>query len=401
MSNNPQELLTTAIQHHQAGKLTEAEQLYQKVLQSQPDNADALHMLGVLAYQLENYKVAIDLIRKALAINPTSAEMYTNLGSAIKASGNLNEAMSAFQRAIELNPNFALAHFNLGNTLHATDRIDEAIVSFKNAIAIYPEYADAYVHLGNMYKIKGNNDEAISSFQKALEIDPDNNSARHLIASLSGKRPKTAPAEYVADLFDGYADNFDQHLVSKLEYKTPTVLNTTVRRLLDDNATSLKILDLGCGTGLCGPLFRDIAGELVGVDLSPKMIEKAQARNIYDDLQVGDISTALKARTGYYDLVIAADVFVYVGDLDEVFKASYAALKPGGLFAFSVESADENDSYVLRPSGRYAHSVRYIRELAEKHNLHEHVTENTVLRKEKNTSMNGQIIVLGRVASVQ
>ena len=157
----------------------------------------------------------------------------------------------------------------------------------------------------------------------------------------------------------------------------------------------LNVIDLGCGTGLCGPLFRNIAARLVGVDLSSRMLEKARERHVYDELREADIIDALQNSANAFDLVLAADVFVYVGDLAPVFAACNKASRQGGLFAFSVESV-ESGNYVLRASGRYGHSLCYIRELAGKHGFDIATVRETMIRKEGQQPIPGHVFVLNK-----
>jgi predicted TPR repeat methyltransferase len=153
-------------------------------------------------------------------------------------------------------------------------------------------------------------------------------------------------------------------------------------------------MDLGCGTGLCGPLFRDMANTLIGVDLAPNMLAAARRRNVYDSLIRGDIRSELTSTGHSYDVIIAADVFIYVGDLKEIFSATRKALKPGGFFAFSLESYEEGANYVLRRSGRYAHSASYIRELTADAGLNAASLDKVTLRKENDATIEGYICVL-------
>ena len=153
------------------------------------------------------------------------------------------------------------------------------------------------------------------------------------------------------------------------------------------------MLDLGCGTGLCGMPFRDIVKRLTGVDLSPRMIRKARERGIYDELLLGDLLTPLQGRDARYDLIVAADVFIYVGDLSAIFAACKIALRPGGLFAFSTEHEADAPSYVLRTSGRYAHPTEYIRTQAHEVGLTEFSIEQAIIRQEEGNPVAGQIFV--------
>lgn len=172
--------------------------------------------------------------------------------------------------------------------------------------------------------------------------------------------PAAPPRHYVESLFDGYADGFEVHLAEVLQYRAPQVLVGGL-----DRARYRAALDLGCGTGLCAPLLRPRCDRLDGVDLSGRMVECARERGLYDAV-VQDELVAFLGRSGRrYDLLLAADVFIYVGALEPVFDGAARVLEPGGAFCFSLEAADEPHDLVLRPSLRYAHSAAYIRKLAD------------------------------------
>ena len=425
-----QEKLDFAVQQHRAGKFQKARNIYNKILKASPQHTDALHMLGLLEHQAGNNETAISLLTRAADQSPASAELFTNLGSALQAEGSFNEAInafrsaiginpgfalahnnlgnalraagkqdaagSAFRRAIESAPNFALAHYNLGDLLHTQGRHDEAIASMRRALALEPGFADACNSLATLLMEQGAMDEARTLFGRVLQLDSKNISARHMLAALEGRTTATAPHDYVVGLFDGCAAYFDQHLVDELDYKAPRDLHSAVSLLVGPEQHGLDVMDLGCGTGLCGPLFRGMAGTMVGVDLSPGMLEKASRRKLYDKLVTGDITRELHKYEDAYDLILAADVFIYVGGLEQVFKATAAALKPGGLFAFSIEAEEGGEDFVLRTTGRYAHSIGYIRRLAEATGLREVRLEESVLRMDKGQPIAGYIVVLGK-----
>jgi len=161
--------------------------------------------------------------------------------------------------------------------------------------------------------------------------------------------------------------------------------------------TGLSVLDLGCGTGLCGPLFRPLAATLAGVDLSPAMIDKARRRGVYDRLEVGDLVTALRRAPGAADLLVAADVLVYVGDLAPVLSAAAAALRPGGLFAFSVEE-HSGAGFTLLPTRRYAHSAEYVNSEAARVGLEVIHLHGAIARTENGRDVPALIIILRRPA---
>ncbi len=423
-----QEKLDFAVQQHRAGKLQKARKVYKKILKASPQYADALHMLGLLEHQSGDIEKAIKLLTRAAEQGPASAELSTNLGSALQAKGNYNKAINAFQSAIEINPgfalahnnlgnalraagdqdaaasafrraiesapNFALAHYNLGDLLYTRGRHDAAIASMKHALVLEPEFADACNSLAVLYMEKGETGEAITLFRRTLQLDKHNASAKHMLAALEELTPTKTPSDYVVKLFDGFADNFDHHLVEELDYQTPQKLYGALEEFIRDRQAELDVIDLGCGTGLCGPFLRDYARFLKGVDLSTGMLGKAKERNIYDELAEGDLITGLGTVRNAYDVVVAADVFVYVGELKQVFTATARTLKPGGLFAFSLEVEEDCSGFMLRSTGRYAHSTGYIRRLTEVAGLQEVSLDESVLRMDKGQPIDGYIVVL-------
>ena len=161
-----------ALQHHQAGRLPEAEAIYQRILQNSPNNADALHLSGLIAYQTGGIGEAVKLIRKALGINPAST-MYFNLAAALKAQGDPDGAIESYNNAIQLNPDYAEAHNNLGNVYKQQGKLVEAAFSLHKAISLRPDYAEAHNNLGNVYKEQGRFEEATSYYRKALSLKPD------------------------------------------------------------------------------------------------------------------------------------------------------------------------------------------------------------------------------------
>lgn len=368
------------------------------VITSQPGHAEACNALGYVYVRLERQDDAERLFRAALARNPAHLDALTNLGNILSSRKRWAEAVALYSRALDIAPAHSDAAINLGGAFAMQGRVEEAIIAYRQAIAANPANATAHVQLGIALKRLGKMQGAELAFREALRISPDHAEAQYFLATLGvDTGPQTAPAEYVTRLFDDYAETFDAELVEKLQYRTPEALLGAVQTALVGRC-NLDVLDLGCGTGLCGPLFKPLARTLAGVDLSPKMIAKARTRGVYDELEVGEVTAALLRREAALDLAIAADVFVYIGELMPVFETAAKALRPGGLFAFSVEAAtaEEGEGYALRSTGRYAHAQTYLAGLMQRFGFEPVLCERLCIRMDSGQPITGAIHVLRR-----
>ncbi len=379
-------------------RLEEAEASYRAALQHTPDYPDALANLGNLLLQQGKTSEALDCCQKALQIRPGHSETLYNLGCALHALGKWSQAATCFEDLTRHAPAHASAWAALGLSYRSLKQHDKAVAACRQAIALRPDDADAHYSLGIVYQTAKDFDNAMAEYREALRLEPHLVRARYHLAMLGGEdAPKKAPADYIEKLFDDYATTFDQHLVKRLKYCTPELLSQAVRRVIPPGTNNFDTLDLGCGTGLSGEQFRDLARRLVGTDLSRGMIQKARERGIYDELAVGDLLDLLRASQDTFDLVIAADVFIYIGDLSDIFIACAQSLRANGLFAFSVEALDSGD-YVLHQSGRYAHSADYLRRLARQAGFKELGFEQVELRRESEQPVVGYLSVMRRMA---
>ncbi|MBS0590069.1 MAG: methyltransferase domain-containing protein [Proteobacteria bacterium] len=208
-----------------------------------------------------------------------------------------------------------------------------------------------------------------------------------------GETPPTQPAARVADLFDELAERFEKHLVGRLQYRVPHRVADLVLARHPDRR--LDLLDIGCGTGLLGACLSRLDGDLVGVDLSARMLDQAMPLGIYSELRQGDALAELRVTpTGRYDCIAACDVFIYVGDLSELIPAAFRALRPGGTLIFSCEEAQAAEGELqLRASGRYAHSRASIASLCRNACFADCRFEDIVLRLEADSPIAGYIAV--------
>jgi predicted TPR repeat methyltransferase len=232
------------------------------------------------------------------------------------------------------------------------------------ALELAPAFATAWFALGAIRDNLGDRDGAVVAWRKASDADPeDYHGARLQLARIgAGERTPAMTATYLRRLFDQHAASFDESL-ERLDYRAPAILLAAVRGVMDGGMRIGSMLDLGCGTGLGGAAFRPHVDWLVGVDVSPNMIAKARAKGLYDRLSVMELQQFLAEDAeahARYHLVIAADVFVYVGGLVSVVAAAARVLAPDGLLAFTVETHD-GDGAVLQQTLRYAHGGSHVR----------------------------------------
>jgi len=231
----------------------------------------------------------------------------------------------------------AAAFGERGDFEAAADLLEQAIERAK-------DWPAAWHALAKAREAQGQSDAAIAAYRRAVALDQEDELGASLDLARLGATlpPAAAPERYVARLFDQYARRFETHLTGELDYRAPALLVEAVARCAFKKFA--HVVDLGCGTGLCGAAFRASAGILTGVDLSPEMIVEARAKTIYDALNTDNLIAFLEAvEPASIDLLLAADVFVYVGNLAPVFRLAHRALRDGGLFAFTLQKARESE----------------------------------------------------------
>ena len=279
---------------------------------------------------------------------------------------------------------FLCLYFSKGQVPDALDLLN---ILIKDS----PEDAILFNMLGGCYASLGQLDMAIENYEMALTYKPNYAIPQHMLNSLTGNTSKEPPKEYVKNLFDDYAERFDESLLEKLQYKLPFIIKELILKL-NTKLKYNKVIDLGCGTGLAGSDLRQISENLTGVDLSENMVAKAKELAIYDSLMVGDIVEKLDSSKEKYDLFVALDVFIYIGEPTNFFNAVKKCCNKNSLFIFSIET-HQGEGYSLLKSSRYAHSDSYILEVAS--NGFELVdSQNVKLRKEGNKWIDGKIYIL-------
>jgi predicted TPR repeat methyltransferase len=268
------------------------------------------------------------------------------------------------------------------------------------ATELAPGFASAWFTLGEIREQLGERDAAIAAFQKACEADPDDRHGASLRLMLLGAENLSAmPPAYVRALFDQYAPKFESALVDDLGYRGPALLFKAVlaaRHAVRKPAFFKRAIDLGCGTGLAATAFAREVDHFTGIDLSPRMIEKARATGLYAELEVTDMLEGLRGRSeASAELILAADAMVYVADLAPVLKEVRRVLVPGGLLAFTVET-HEGDGVVIGEGLRYAHGALYVRAAIEAAGLRLSQLEALSARNEDNMPVPGLVVVAAK-----
>ena len=528
----PQHHVQIALEHHRAGRLTDAEASYRSALAADAEDADALHWLGVLTFQAGQADAAVPPLQRAAALRPKDAAFLHNLAQAYLHARRYDEAIKTFQRASTLDGNQPLTmlglglahlarkgpqdipaanlyfqkakeagldsaelHLHRGTALLLSGRVDEAIESimaalrcksdlaegyralsaayrmkgdgaatrrwlaaslqygpenpqawmalgilefeanrwdeaeglFRGVIGMKPDYAPAYEALANVlerrgFKLEaeaaretardatertqasaagstdahgsiGDPHEAIAALQQRFKFSEEQMMAHFALAAHSKFTPPgKIPDQTLVDLFDRYADKFDHHLHEKLEYHVPELIAQAVADLKPQRP--LDVLDLGCGTGLCGHYLKPMAGQLWGIDLAPMMIAKSKSRGIYDRLELGELVEVMKRIDQMFDVIVAGDVMIYNGELAPIYEAAVARLRPGGRLIASFEAAP-GDRFVLgNKTLRYSHSRPYLKHMADIFGFIEERIDDIAVRKENQVPVKGYLVVL-------
>jgi predicted TPR repeat methyltransferase len=354
------------IEHFERHDFEAAAALFEQALQLAPGRPSVLMNLGVCCVHLGRFERADVCLRQALAADATQTDAWMAWGVTQMVLGDWAQALHSHEQARALGadgPEFCL---RWGECLAHQARLPQALQAFEQALAHDPELAEAWSQLAHVQRDMGQTAQAIAGYQRAMQLGADPELHRYYLAALNPQQPVVnAPAAYVEKLFDQYADDFEAHLVGQLGYQGHSMLLQQLP--VDPMVRFEQVWDLGCGTGLCGPLIRPRADHLTGVDLSSAMVAKAQNLGVYDSLHAQDLVNFLEQTTTKADLVLAADVFIYVGWLDAVFEALSPRVKPGAWLAFTVEEPDPGFEVQLHSSLRYAHALTYLQKLAAQH----------------------------------
>ncbi len=411
------EALGLAQQLQREERFAEAESLYLQLLERLPDDANVLHFFGVLRHQQGRQDEALALLELALRQQPESVGIWVNLANVLIEHGLHDDAVQALRNAITLDPSSVMAHNNLGILHTRRDEFEQAEAALLRAVALGPQLSYVHYNLARVYfrtkryeacarhnmhaiglhaqnaqaykllsrslVMMGRPDDAAEVLHRWAQREPDSPEPTHYLAALGVTAvPERASDNYVQTVFDRFAESFDVQL-EKLGYQGPQIVCAEFERLAPRLRPQPTVLDAGCGTGLCGPLLKPLAGRLEGVDLSAGMLRRAQTRGDYAALHQAELTAFLQDHPEHFDAVVSADVLIYFGHLSPVMAAVHRSLRPGGLLVASLECLEEGEQPVmLQVHGRYSHASSHVCEVLRAHGLSLIRLEAQVLRHE-------------------
>lgn len=401
-------------------------QAYQQAIDVQPDYADAYYNLGLAFGKSRQLDKALNVYDALITLAPGHVgaqfqracilmqrsmfgeaaalfadieetfphhfETQTNLAACCLRLGSIERSKEHYLKAIELMSDDVQSLFNLGVISMQQGRVKEAINYYLQCLSADPDHFEAHNNLGAAYLVVKDREAAIRHFKEAVRLRPNDEAVKRTLDILTGNQPLSASSAYIESLFDSYADHYDSHVLETLHYQVPSVIS----EMLKDAAikeSGLDILDLGCGTGLCGELLKSHAGTLLGIDMSIKMLEAAAAKKCYTKLVQDDFVAFLGAAKDHYDLIVAGDAMVYLADLSEVFAGVKRVLKPDGIFIFNIEK-HEGVEEAVPVSGRFAHHPDYIEKLVAGHGLNVLSRREVALRTQEKKPVQGVVYLL-------
>jgi len=333
---------------------------------------------AVQLFEEQRFDEAILIYGKLIASEPDDAWLHHAIGLCFTQLNRHEEALASLDMAIRLSPNEGIFFYHFAIVFERTGDVDLAIKAYERALELDDSLAVIWNSLAQLYVKNKNFSNAINAYENLLVHHPENHHARHMLLSLSGSDVTKATKEYIEDYFDSASSYFDEHLQNNLNYNLPQQICSLSTSYLNQNS---KVLDLGCGTGLVGQELADLNCDIVGVDLSSKMLEIAREKNIYSKLFQQDIFDYLQtSKDNIYDMVSAADLFIYIGSLEAIFIEVFRTLKDDAVFVFSTQDCDKD--FTLLSTGRFAQSESYIADIAQSSGFEEVSRNKVVIREE-------------------
>ncbi len=384
-------LFAAACRAQEQGDTALAKNNYLFLLEKFPDAPILHYNLGLVFFAEDDFAAAVASFSRAASLRGDDTDILFNLALARKKAGDIAGAVCGFQQLLEKEPWQVDVLFSLGGCYQQSGELDKAIYWYQQVLAIEADHLAAHNTLAYLYHKRGEKKRAVSHYQAVVERDPHHQGANYMLAALQGDSNILAsPMDYVRTVFDNYAESFEQSLIDKLEYRVPQQLRKLCGSILPPRFSASRLLDLGCGTGLSGAVFADMAERIDGVDISQKMLAIAREKELYTQLAGEDIIRFLTDSREKYSFFLACDVFNYFGDLAAVFTAITASALPDSYLCFSTE-AQQKEGFALRETGRFTHNPDYIRSFFDNKRYTLMAEREAVLRRERDIRVTGTL----------
>ena len=377
--------------HKMEGDLKEAKLSFENSIRIKPEFPDAHNNLGAIFLETCNLDEALNSINTAIKLKEDYVDAYANLGLVYKEKNFFQKALTILNKGLSYDLNNNAILFNIGEVYEGLNNYKKAEDYYLKVIKLDPENVNYLYKLASLYKDQEKYDLSLIFLKKIIKINNNSeiiNKAKFWINAIEGNNSTTPPENYVKDLFDNYSNNFEKSLVNNLKYSAPKLIAKTLLEIKNLG----NVIDMGCGTGLIGKEIKQYCNNLIGVDISQKMLDLANKKNIYDELYKSEIKTYLTKKELNFDLFIFADVFIYIGKLNHIFDLIKSKNQRKGHLIFTIE-LNENKNYFLEKTGRYSHSKNYIIRCLNELNYKVLKYININLRKYKNGYVKGALIL--------
>lgn len=418
--------LSLALRH--VGRFDDALHAARRACALAPERVAAWNALGLAALAAERLEEALAAFDAGLRIQPQHPALGLHRAEALHRLRRDEEAAAAYESLLRSHPDLSRGWRGLADAQVALGQAEAALRSRERALQLLPqdhetalEYAVSLLHVGRAAEAvrrlerltQAASDDAQlwswlgrarlqteepaaagAAFERAFSLDADDPVIRHFHAATSGTLPDVVESDYIRRLFDDFADRFERTLVGKLGYAIPSSLIAFLRAR--DADVGRTVLDLGCGTGLMAEQLARVDRCIDGVDLSERMLEQARAKGLYRALHAAELAAFLQGATGHWELIVAADVFIYVASLRPIFSHVFERLAPGGRFAFSIERSAGESTELVPASGRYRHAPAQVVAQLTAAGFVDVVGEDAVLRLESGRPVAGELLLARR-----
>lgn len=344
-----------------------------------------IRQLADLAFLQQHYHSAMTFFQQFLGLAEGDHALYFNLATCYLQMDQTVMAQFYYQRALEYDTHDSETYFNLGIIAQHSQEFAQALAHYEQALKIQENHYAALINTGVCYLKLERRSDAIAIYRRAQQLYPHAEQVNFTLAALEGKQMLRAPAAYLTGLFDHYAARYDTVMETELNYQLPSILAKT---LTEEMFFEKQVIEFGCGTGLIGKQLKNFKHKVIGIDLSEKMLSKARQTHCYENLICGDFMAVLSSQKAISDIIVAMDVFVYLGDLDATLALCHRLLLPNGMLLFNTEITEQSD-YYLQQNGRYAHHQNYLKLLAKRHGFAKFEISTVSIRQDQGNMVSG------------